>query len=327
MECVEPIKFPMNTGVKTPVKDEIFKLVVDHKEQWKEETRRRYYEILPCLMKHKGSEWSGVDISYLERLLKSDSVYGVAVGVNSMGIVTILGKIKTYDKELERYTRLTEKDIEWLIPQEYRPETCEQIWRLDDCKSGNFVVFRDKCYKKVNDKLFIKNRVSVMGEVELSRFSLIMQAKFQTFFKGNLDGGDLEDIIAEFMSGYPVIDVGTKFDEMINIFHIENPELAANLSLMKDEANNLLSELNAWLGINSLGVDKASGVSDSESNANTPFVSANSDIYIPGRQEPWDDLCKNLGKPKVEVGYNANLVKELEEIDGKEETAIEEDDL
>lgn len=319
MECNEPIKFPINTGVKTPVKDQVFRRVIDHKDQWKEETRRRYYEILPCLMKHVGSDWSGVDVSYLERLLKSDSVYGVAVGENKHGVVTILGRIKNYDKEFDTYTRLTEKDIDWVIPKEYRPAKCTQIWRLNDCVDGEFVVFKDKTYKKVNDKTLIKNRVSLMGEVELSRFSLILQAKFQTFFKGNLNGGDLNDIIDQFMSGYPVIDVGLKFDEMINIFHIENPELAANLSLMKDEANNLMSDLNAWLGINSLAVDKASGVSDSESNANTPFVSANSDIYIPGRQEPWDDLCKRFGKPKVSVGYNSNLVNDLNEIEEKEE--------
>ena len=72
---------------------------------------------------------------------------------------------------------------------------------------------------------------------------------------------------------------------------------------MKREYQNKISELCNFLGINSLAVDKESGVSDTEANSNRSFTTANSSIYLRGR-EPFDMLNKRFSQDER---YNFNI--------------------
>lgn len=63
---------------------------------------------------------------------------------------------------------------------------------------------------------------------------------------------------------------------------------------MKREYQNKISELSNFLGINSLAVDKESGVSDTEANSNRSFTTSNSNIYLRGR-EPLQMLNQRFG--------------------------------
>ena len=62
---------------------------------------------------------------------------------------------------------------------------------------------------------------------------------------------------------------------------------------MKREYQNKISELSNFLGVNSLAVDKESGVSDTEAKSNRGFTTSNSNIYIRGR-EPFKKLNRRF---------------------------------
>ena len=71
-----------------------------------------------------------------------------------------------------------------------------------------------------------------------------------------------------------------------------------------------MNELNSFLGINSLGVDKTSGVSDLEAKSNSAFIVPLSNTYIMARQKPLDLLNKRFGID-IRVEYNDEVVSKL----------------
>ena len=69
-----------------------------------------------------------------------------------------------------------------------------------------------------------------------------------------------------------------------DIIDLDSDYVVNALSEMKREYQNKISELSNFLGINSLAVDKESGVSDTEANSNRSFTTSNSNIYLRGRE-------------------------------------------
>src|SRR5699024_3681061 len=110
----------------------------------------------------------------------------------------------------------------------------------------------------------------------------------------------------------PYIKGSKLFDPDEQIYHMNNENIANNFQELKREYQNKISELNNMLGMNSLAVEKSSGVSDSEATSNRAFTTSNANIYLDGRNNGLKKLNKRYNLD-IEAMYNDEVVSEFEE--------------
>ena len=72
------------------------------------------------------------------------------------------------------------------------------------------------------------------------------------------------------------------------------------------------------LGINSLAVDKASGATNGEANSNTPFTTANANMFLDGRKPSIDMLNKRYGF-NIRVAYDDRVASEMTKLESYSE--------
>lgn len=280
-----------HVGVETELSQDISLRVIEHRNRFRKLIFNRYLEFLPLLINYTNKESVAIDFLQLETALRQG--YQVVVGKSRNGQIMILGYIQTnhyknssdfmnnFNFDFER--RLNEKDIFFTIPKYLRPEYALEIQQYDNCKSGDFIVLRNKPVSLNNDYEIISHYCDELAEVILSRFSLIMQSKFAKIFKSEVNDETVNQFITQLFNGSPFIKVSGLFDAEEDIIDLESDYINNALVEMKREYQNKISELSNFLGVNSLAVDKESGVSDTEAKSNRAFTTSNSNIYLRGR--------------------------------------------
>ena len=280
-----------HVGVETELSQDISLRVIEHRNRFRKLIFNRYLEFLPLLINYTNKESVAIDFLQLETALRQG--YQVVVGKSRNGQIMILGYIKNnhyknssdfmnnFNFDFER--RLNEKDIYFTIPKYLRPEYALEIQHFDNCKSGDFIVMRNKPVTLNNDYEIISHYCDELAEIILSRFSLIMQSKFAKIFKSEVNDETVNQFITQLFNGSPFIKVSGLFDAEEDIIDLESDYINNALVEMKREYQNKISELSNFLGVNSLAVDKESGVSDTEAKSNRAFTTSNSNIYLRGR--------------------------------------------
>src|SRR5699024_12202923 len=99
------------------------------------------------------------------------------------------------------------------------------------------------------------------------------------------------------------------FDPEEQIYHMDNDNIAQNFQELKREYQNKISELNNMLGINSLAVEKSSGVSDSEAKRNRAYTTSNANTYLDARNNGLKTLNKRYNL-EIEALYNDEVLSE-----------------
>lgn len=300
-----------NVGVKTELSEDISRRVIEHRNRFRRLIFNRFVEFLPLLINYTDRDKTAIDFIQLETALRSG--YQVVVGKARNDQIMILGYIqgqyyqsssdyfKNFNFNFER--RLNEKDITFIIPEYLRPTHALEIQRYDNCTSGDFIVLRNKPVTLNNDYLIIEHYCDELAEIILSRFSLIMQSKFSKIFISDINDETVNQFITKLFNGSPYIKIDGYIDPEEDIIDLGSTHITTALTEMKREYQNKISELCNFLGINSLAVDKESGVSDTEANSNRSFTTANSSIYLRGR-EPFDMLNKRFSQ---DGRYNFNI--------------------
>lgn len=300
-----------NVGVKSELNEDISRRVIEHRNRFRRLIFNRFIEFLPLLINYTDRDKTAIDFIQLETALRSG--YQVVVGKARNDQIMILGYIqgqyykssndyfKNFNFNFER--RLNEKDITYVIPEYLRPTQALEIQHYDNCTSGDFIVLRNKPVTLNNDYLIIEHYCDELAEIILSRFSLIMQSKFSKIFISDINDETVNQFITKLFNGSPYIKIDGYLDPEEDIIDLGSTHITTALTEMKREYQNKISELCNFLGINSLAVDKESGVSDTEANSNRSFTTANSSIYLRGR-EPFDMLNKRFSQDER---YNFNI--------------------
>lgn len=281
-----------SAGVEVELSQEISRRVIEHRDRFRRLIFNRFVEFLPLLINYTDRDKTGIDFIQLEQALRQG--YQVVVGKARNDQIMILGYIQTqYYKSSSDYLnsfnfpferRLNEKDITYVIPEYLRPDYALEIQNFDSCKSGDFIVLRNKPVNLNNDYEVIQHYCDELAEIILSRFSLIMQSKFSKIFVSDINDETVNQFITQLFNGAPFIKIDGYLDPEEDIIDLGSPNIVNALTEMKREYQNKISELSNFLGINSLAVDKESGVSDAEANSNRSFTTSNSNIYLRGRQ-------------------------------------------
>lgn len=291
-----------HVGVESELSQDISRRVMEHRNRFRRLIFNRYCEFLPLLINYSNTDDTGIDFIKLETALRMG--YQVVVGKSRTDVIMILGYIEnTQYKDNSDFIdnfkftherRLNEKDITFIVPEYLRPNYALEIQHYDGCKSGDFVVLRNKPVNWNNDYRIIEHYCDELAEIILSRFSLIMQSKFSKVFKSDINDETINQFITELFNGSPYIKISGLFDPEEDIIDLGSDYVTNALVQMKREYQNKISELSNFLGVNSLAVDKESGVSDAEAKSNRAFTTSNSNIYIRGR-EPLNMLNKRFG--------------------------------
>src|SRR5699024_12739364 len=106
-----------------------------------------------------------------------------------------------------------------------------------------------------------------------------MQVKITTLFLGEPNDETLNQIISDVYNGNPYIRGSKLLDPEEQIYHMDSDNIAQNFQELKRQYQNKISELNNILVINSLAVEKSSGVSNTEANSNSAYTTINEKIY------------------------------------------------
>lgn len=276
----------------------------------------KYREMLPSLISYRNKEVTSVDFLKTEVALRSG--YSVVIGKTTKNNLQVMGFARCplsseNPVDLFSYDAMNKKDITFIVHPDLIPKVFTEITYADDCKTGDFVVLKNKLFNFQDDMQIIDFYATQLSEIMLSRFSIIMQTKIMTFFLGDIGDETTNKLIEDLFNGNPVSKVSHLFDPKEQIVTVNNGNASAFLSELKREYQNNVSELNNMLGINSLAVDKNSGVSDTEANSNTAFTSSVANICLEARNQPLSKLNKRFGY-NLQAVYNDDVASEFNSI-------------
>ncbi len=305
--------------------------VVAHRDNFSRIMLARYNEILPNLIKYDIKETNGysVDINFIRMEVGLRLGYIMVIGLCNDGVYRLLGyTLNKYNTNNLNYYfnygyRLKKNDIIFTIPKKKIIKFAPMKQITNDYLDGNFICVYNKPVYLVSDYSIIQYYVEELAEIVASRFSLSMQAKINTVIKGEPGTEDTNKIINDIYNGAPFITTSMDFDSD-NVFKMDSTNVANNMVELKREYQNSLSELNNILGIDTVGVEKNSGVSDEEVNSNNGYVSSNANIYLSARRQSFNLLKKVTGIDIVpmfndKIVSQNNLLKQVND-DGKGES-------
>lgn len=303
-------------GIKVELKEDLKSRVINHKENFIQIFTNRYRELLPTLINVTNDETTSIDFLKVEVALRNN--YNIVVGLTKKDKLQVLGftnGILTSENPTDLFSTkvLGKDDITFTIPKHLILDNMREISHYDDCETGNFVVLKNKSITYQNDNFIIKHYVDELAEIVLSRFSISMQLKIMTFFVSEIGDETTNQLISDLYLGSPYAKISELFDPDEQIINLDNSNGATNMESLKKEYQNKISELNNMLGINSLAVEKNSGVSDSEAKSNRSFTTSNANIYLAGRNHGLDKLNKRFNL-QLEAIYNDEVASEFGKI-------------
>ena len=303
------------TSINQELNKTLKEKVVHHKQRFIQLFKARYLEMIPSLIKYKNDQSVSIDFLKVEVALRNG--YDVVIGETTNRNIQVIGyattkQTKENPADLFSSQSMRHGDITFVIPKHLRLNYYQEISNDDQCQSGNFVVIRNKTIQYISDYEILDHYIDELAEIVLSRYSISMQVKITTLFLGEPNDETLNQIISDVYNGNPYIK-GTKlFDPDEQIYHMKNEGIAQNFQELKREYQNKIAELNTMLGINSLAVEKSSGVSDEEAKSNRGYTTSNANIYLDARNHGLKKLNKRY-QLQIEALYNDEVTSEFAE--------------
>lgn len=306
-------------GLKEELSGDVKARIVQHKARFYYIFTNRYFEILPSLISYKYSEDDKIAIDFLELEHALRRGKNVAVGLNAYDKLVILGFINTPPKDINSdgyfiNRPLDADDIDFIIPKDQQKQDYKEITSYDNYTSGNFVVLKNKLINVLSDYEIIEHYGAEVAEINNSRFSLTLQAKVITVFVAYENENEtLNQLVSDIYNGAPYVKIDRFFDPEDNIIQLNNAGLAQSFTELKREYQNKVSELNTMLGIDNLGVEKTSGVSDLEAKGSESYTNVNANIYLASRNKALKALNKRYSLD-IKAMYNDDVASELKSV-------------
>lgn len=302
--------FELGKEIKVPFDRDIKESVQRHKIEFFLMNQSIYFEELPNIFQivNAPSTINNYEIEYNLKNFNCDygETFGVVVGMTSNNVLKVIGYIlKSIEMRNNLFTsfneRLTEKDINFTIPDKERLNKYLEISNTDNFKTGNFVVVYDKQKSRISDYNIINFYLKELSEVRASRYSLYIQSKLSKLIKSEQGDTDAVEIANNIWQGQPFIlasddmDTDSLFQELSSI-SIET------LIGLKNVEHNIRAELNCELGIFSNTIEKEGGINPAETLMSQTTSNLSSNKRFDSRKIAWDGLNKR---------YNLNITPQI----------------
>lgn len=281
-----------------------------------------FTSVLINLFKYKGLP-DTVNWRYLEYQLRTRN--GVAaIGKNASGDFVVYNELAnpTINVYGEMVSNINSTNVWEKLRQTIKGDAIQQITHYNPQK-GDYAVFINKLsyIPQVNTDLFVvENYASQLANIRaISRQNVYLQkTPIVTFAKkGTLSA---TNIVSEILSGRNVISVSDKFDMSdINAINLGIPLITSEL---KDEWNNILSEMLTYFGINNVGVDKKERLVVDEAAGNNELIRASLSPYLAARQQAIDLLNKRFGW-HAEVDINFDALESVAQLKNQQENNLQ----
>lgn len=289
-----------NDRIGEELKDDLSRKVIDHRNRWRHNFISKYLETLTSVFKYSVK---GVSSQEIELALRQG--YGVAIGANRFGQIVVLG-YTSLNSQLTRAgafpsanrIRLKGSDLTLCVPEETLPagfDNALEIWEADRGATGSFAMLYNKPVTFSSDVDMIKLYADSLAEIEASRFSIVIQSKVMTIVISEPEDATSDQMIKDIYNGNPFIKASESFDKDDSIVTFDNSAGSPTIETLKHEYQQKLSELNAFFGIDTLAVDKESGVSDLEAKGNEAYTKNNFSVYYQSRKHALDLLNLRYG--------------------------------
>lgn len=303
-------------GVNNELNDDIENRIVKHKNQYYKITMARMIELLPTIRKWYEAPDS-LNVLKTEFMMKTG--YNPVLSLTKFNKISLVGWVNTqfsYSNPTSIFAtqRYKKNDINFLPGfEKIVPDEMEEISYLDECKSGNFVVLRNKSFNLSSDYEIIQHYVTELTEIHTSIFSLILQAKVVTVFKGDPNNESINQAISKLFNNSPILKISPEWDFEDSMKTLQNIDIAENVNTLRDLYLEKMSDLFTYLGVKTQAVNKDSGVSPEEINANDDGNNVNQNIYLEGVNTELNKLNKRFNL-NMSVGYNTAKIKEMGDI-------------
>lgn len=307
-------------GLESELTQGLEQRIIKHKQNFIKLFTSRYLEILPSLITYETLSDNripvNVNFTKVEHALRTG--HEVVIGETTEGNIQLLGWVNSKNTESNpslflQQEELSADDVNYIVPPYLIKKDGKEISYKDNYQTGNFVVLRNKSINYIKDHEVIKYYVNELAEIVVSRYSLTMQTKLNTLFLSDVNDESMNQLVSRIYNGAPFIKVSDVFDPDEQIYKFNNESVAQNFQELKREYQNKISELNTMLGINSLAVEKSSGVSDEEAKSNRGYTTSNANIYLDARNEPLLKLNTRYGL-SLKAVYNDEVASELGKI-------------
>ena len=266
-------------------------------------TLQSYHELLLSIITYKFDDNFNIDSLSLEYILR---YYGNAViGLCRDNKFRFIGYVTDYNNFFNRQsTQLTKNSITFLVQKELL---------LDDYKEityntkGNFVVLTNKplFINNLSDFKIIESYVTKLTEIEVSEFSLVQQARVNTFLRGQADDEDVNELLKNIYNGSPYLLVTENLIPEDMVISVDGVKVTSSFKELKNMKNSTRNEINEYFGIDTAGVSKESGVSQSEIESNNDYLGVRLLTYLDARNNKlnlikryYDYECQAISNPQ-----------------------------
>ena len=266
-------------------------------------TLQSYHELLLSIITYQFDDNFNIDSLSLEYILR---YYGNAViGLCRDNKFRVIGYVTDYNNFFNRQsTQLTKNSITFLVQKELL---------LDDYKEityntkGNFVVLTNKplFINNLSDFKIIESYVTKLTEIEVSEFSLVQQARVNTFLRGQADDEDVNELLKNIYNGSPYLLVTENLIPEDMVISVDGVKVTSSFKELKNMKNSTRNEINEYFGIDTAGVSKESGVSQSEIESNNDYLGVRLLTYLDARNNKlnlikryYDYECQAISNPQ-----------------------------
>jgi hypothetical protein len=293
--------------------------IISHRNNYYKNKIGLYVELLANIIKYRftSPELLSVDWLLVENTLRRG--YFPVICPNALGVFGMWGYVKNYwsinnNETLLFSSKVVDYDsIIWTIHKNLIPKKTpdfHEITKLDDCETGQFIVMKNKPFQMVSDYAIMIQHIEAMTEIESSKFSLYMQSKALVVPKGDENDESLNVFISKYYNSGLFMKASKRFDPETDITKLDNTDLASRIVELQRAQDNEVVSLNSDIGMDSLGINKESGVSDIEATSGDPYSKSRANTYLNARNNALILLNKRFNFD-VKAEFDNNISGEI----------------
>lgn len=187
---------------------------------------------------------------------------------------------------------------------------------LTPYSDGNFVVLSNKGFTLVDDLEIIEYHVDQIVEQEITDYSLTLQMKVGTFITAqeSCGGNDAKMLANALLAGTPYFVTSDAFTMQNSINQFDSLDISSYLPAIQKHKQEIIAQLNMFLGVSSLAVNKEAGVSEAEAKGNSGLQEGFENAHLKARNEPLGLLNKKFGT-NIKAVYSEKSIEQLSSLE------------